>query len=229
MNLPGTRVDDIIGDDGVAHVERLLGRSRARRGNVASAPVLLVDMDGPMAHFDQRLWDLCVVNGWPLDITDMAEQRHRYSTDHIVDPAHRSEARRLIAEDERWFADLEPVPGAIEGIHELAVHFDVWLCTKPLEANVNCRDGKAEWVRRHLRGDWERKLIITPDKSMIRGDILLDDGPKIEWFPKATWRPVIFAMSFNGPGSEWDGLPRWTWGDPIGDLVSWARRLDEIT
>jgi 5'-nucleotidase len=123
----------------------------------------------------------------------------------------------------RWFYDLPVVEGAVEGMKRLAEAADVWVCTKPLEANHYCRDGKAWWVHRHLGPEWESRLIIAPDKSMVRGDILLDDAINLDWLPRASWQPVVFPAPFNGDGSDWSCLPRWTWGDPIEHLLDYAR------
>ncbi len=114
------------------------------------------------------------------------------------------------------------MPGAVDGFLELAEVAPVWIVTKPLEANLTCRDDKALWIRQHLGKEWERRLIITPDKSMVHGSVLLDDAPKPEWFGRATWVPVIYPWSFNGLGSEWADLPRWQWGD-------WPQRLLGVT
>lgn len=168
-------------------------------------------MDGVLADFDGHLLEITGDLAWPQGYARF-RQEHRYSSDHITNRADRDEARRRI-NTSGFFSDLQPVPGAIDGIMELAEMVPVWIVTKPLEANPTCRDDKARWLNRHLGRDWERRLIVTPDKSMVIGSILLDDAPKPEWFDRASWRPVIFPWSFNGAGSVWANLPRWQWGD----------------
>lgn len=183
-------------------------------------PVWLVDQDGPLAAFDTRFWNIVRDLGIPMDCQEH-EQTGYYATEHVQSNYDRRWLRRKINEDTRWFADLPATPGAVEGINLLTEHADVWICTKPLEANPNCRDGKAEWVRKHLGKDWERRIIIAPDKSLVMGALLLDDRPKREWFARAVWNPVLFPVHFNThPAAEWGDLPRWTWGDPIEDLVA---------
>lgn len=173
---------------------------------------ILVDMDGPVADFETHFWNRCVENGWELDCAQH-EQTERYGTSHVVNPAHRRLARAMV-ETAGWYAELPPVAGALDGLVGLAVHADVWLCTKPLEDNPTCRDDKGAWVRRCLGGDWERRLIISPDKSMIRGDFLLDDAPKPAWYPFASWAPVIYTAPYNGKASEWGRVPHWDWTSP---------------
>jgi 5'-nucleotidase len=186
------------------------------------APVLLLDMDGPLADFDVHGWERCTALGHEFDVDGPNQQTARYFTDHMPIKAHRTAARQMI-EAAGWFNDLPVTPGALEGVRTLLERgVDVWVCTKPLEANPTCRDDKGMWLRRHLP-ELEHKLILAPDKSMIRGDVLLDDAPKLEWIPLASWRPVIFASPFNGAGSEYEGLARWSWADPIDQLIDWLR------
>lgn len=178
---------------------------------------LLLDMDGPLASFDSAGYEMC--DRLNLDVlVPRMERTARYFTDHLSHE-HRAVARAEI-ETPGWFRSLPVVEGAKEGVAELiASGIDVWVCTKPLEENPTCRDEKAAWLAEHFPR-LERKLIITPDKSLIHGAVLLDDAPKIEWLARASWLPVIFPEPFNGPGSEWGGLPRWTWGDPIERLCA---------
>lgn len=178
---------------------------------------LLLDMDGPLADFDVHFYNRCD-GRYEFDVAGVHEQTARYFTDHIPNRRHRVEARKMI-DSSGWFRELPVTPGAIEGVDALlSAGVDVWVCSKPLEINPTCRDDKGAWLREHFPM-LERKLILAPDKSMIRGDILLDDAPVIVHSSKRTWRPVVFAAPFNGPGSEWDGWPRWTWGDPLEDLL----------
>lgn len=180
-------------------------------------PIILVDQDGPLADFDRQFFQVCREQGWELDAT-LETQRHRYATDHILNKQERAAARAYVNSHPRWFHDLPVVAGAKEGLAQLAERYEVWICTKPLEANKACRDGKAEWVRRHLGEEWERRLIITPDKSLVNGVILLDDAPNPEWFDRAAWKPVVFRTPWNGDNSKWEGLPSWTWQDDPADF-----------
>jgi 5'-nucleotidase len=183
-------------------------------------PVILVDMDGVLAAFDRAYFEMCAELGFEVDC-ELLDRKHRYSDAHIIDPAHRDLAYEEVCSP-GWFISLPPEEGAIDGFHDLAELADLWICTKPMEANPTCRDEKARWIRAHLGKEWESRLILAPDKSMIRGDVLLDDAPKPRWVPRAEWRPVIFPHSFNGPGSKWESFPRWQWGDDPQALVDLA-------
>ncbi len=37
-----------------------------------------------------------------------------------------------------------------------------------------------EWVQQHLGRGWVNRLVITKDKTIVTGDLLIDDRPKIK-------------------------------------------------
>lgn len=186
----------------------------------------LIDMDGPLADFDRQFFDRCTEAGYEMHST-LETQCCRFATNCITDPEHRRAARAMV-DTEPWFRDLPVVPGALAGINELLAHpdvADVFICTKPLSVNKTCHSDKAAWVERHLGAEWLERLIITPDKSMVRCDILLDDAPKSHWFDRAEWTPVIYPMPWNAQDTDYsrshrlDDAPRWDWTMPVNDLV----------
>lgn len=180
--------------------------------------VVLLDMDGPLADFDRHFWGRFQHFGF--DVDGFEQQRHRYFTDHMVDPVQRAVARGVV-DSSGWFRALPVTAGAQRGVDGLlSAGHDVWVCTKPLDENLTCRDEKYAWLREHFPM-LASKMIVASDKSMVRGDVLLDDAPAVEWLRsgRSVWRPVIFTAPFNGVGSLWEGVPHWTWGDPLEDLV----------
>lgn len=181
---------------------------------------LLLDMDGPLADFDAYFWRQCVERGYQFDIDSLEDQRHRFLTDHMPHEYERAAARWQV-DNTQWFKFLPVTPGAKEGVAELMEHFDVWVCSKPLEANMWCASDKFEWIDRHFPA-LNGRLILAPDKSMVHGSILLDDAPKREWLSHATWNPVLFSVPFNRQG--YPGIPHWAWGRPVELLLdlAWA-------
>jgi len=198
-------------------------------------PTILVDMDGVLADFDQHYWNEAV-RVWkqvragsgplsPFDISALNQQAHRYLSDHVTDKDCESAVRSLV-ETEGWFEALPPIDGARSGLNRLSKAADVWIVTKPLEKNPTCRDEKARWLTKHMGDGWDRRLILTPDKSLIRGDVLLDDAIKPEWVPAADWEPVVYAHPWNtnGPhaGPPTPGWDRFEWGDGAERLLRTA-------
>ena len=74
-----------------------------------------------------------------------------------------------------FFLKLEEIPGAIESVNKLKEKYDVWILTRPSFHNVNCFTEKAQWIWDHLGFDMVKKTIMAGDKSLLKGDYLIDD------------------------------------------------------
>ncbi len=74
-----------------------------------------------------------------------------------------------------FFLTLEPIKNAIKSIEELKKYYDVWILTRPSVKNPLCYTEKRLWVENHLGFEMCNKLIISPDKSLLKGDYLIDD------------------------------------------------------
>jgi 5'(3')-deoxyribonucleotidase len=76
---------------------------------------------------------------------------------------------------ENFFYHIKPIEGAIKSFKYLDSLFDVWILTRPSVHALDCFTDKAKWVRKYLGEEFLRKLIISSDKSLVKGDILIDD------------------------------------------------------
>jgi 5'(3')-deoxyribonucleotidase len=77
---------------------------------------------------------------------------------------------------EGFFANLKPMNMAIDAVKMLQTRFDVYILTAPSVLNPLCYTEKRLWVEKHLGMDMVRKLIITPNKGLNKGDYLIDDN-----------------------------------------------------
>jgi 5'(3')-deoxyribonucleotidase len=72
---------------------------------------------------------------------------------------------------------LDPIEGSIEAIREMdALGHDVRICTSPLSSYNNCVVEKFAWIENHFGREFTRKMLLTKDKTLIRGDIMIDDS-----------------------------------------------------
>jgi 5'(3')-deoxyribonucleotidase len=74
-----------------------------------------------------------------------------------------------------FFSNLKPIENSVEAFKELQKHFDVYILTRPSIYNLMCYTEKADWINRHLGFDVLENLIIACDKSLLKGDYLIDD------------------------------------------------------
>lgn len=78
---------------------------------------------------------------------------------------------------EGFFLGLEPMPGAIEAFRYLwnKDAFAVYILTAPSVINPHSYTEKRLWIERHLGLDVAYRLILCPNKGLLKGDILIDD------------------------------------------------------
>ena len=97
-----------------------------------------------------------------------------------------------------FYRDLEPIEGAIEGYRKMeeAGHH-VQIVTSPWWDNPSCLQDKADWVEKYLGADARRNMVLTGDKTTVRGDYLIDDKPLISGKYLPDWEHVVFTQPYN--------------------------------
>ena len=73
------------------------------------------------------------------------------------------------------FEDLNPINGAVNAFQLLDQHFDVYILSTPLWSNPDSWKGKRIWVEKYLGKAAKKKLILSHNKGLMRGDYLIDD------------------------------------------------------
>ncbi|XP_044794489.1 5'(3')-deoxyribonucleotidase, cytosolic type isoform X2 [Bubalus bubalis] len=99
-----------------------------------------------------------------------------------------------------FFLDLEPIPGALEAMREMNDMQDtqVFICTSPLMKYDHCVQEKYRWVEKHLGPQFVERIILTRDKTMISGDLLIDDKEVIQGHEESpSWEHILFTCCHN--------------------------------
>jgi len=171
-----------------------------------SPPVVLLDMDGVLVDWDRgfaRAW------GGRSKIG-----RDDYAMERCV-PEALGEAAKAVFHAERFFAELPPMPGAVAAVKEMASRgYHVLFCTSPVLTSSSCPSEKFEWVRRHFGPGWVSRIVLTSDKTVVRGDILIDDKPKIVGCQTPAWRQLLFDAPYNRHLSDAHRLSSWSDWEP---------------
>ncbi|CAN5155574.1 hypothetical protein BH09PAT1_BH09PAT1_8790 [soil metagenome] len=77
---------------------------------------------------------------------------------------------------EGFFHSLEPIEGAISSLYELsALGYNLYFLSTPQWSNPDCWGGKRVWVEKHFGELMFKRLILTHNKELLRGDYLIDD------------------------------------------------------
>jgi len=102
-----------------------------------------------------------------------------------------------------FFKELKPIPGAIDAINSLisSNFYDIYICTQPVARSPHSYSEKIEWIAKYIP-DLIDKVIMTQNKNIIKGDILIDDNQKWANFggkfihfvpeltPKRQWKDI---------------------------------------
>lgn len=78
----------------------------------------------------------------------------------------------------KFFETIPPIPKAIETVKKLNAVYDVWILTRPSVFNPLCYTEKRNWIEQHLGIEYCHKLIISPNKTLLKGGYLIDD---VKW------------------------------------------------
>jgi len=109
------------------------------------------------------------------------------------------------------FYDPEPIKDAIESFNNLCKNpnFDVWILSTAPWANPEAWKAKRIWVENNLGPGAYKRLILTHNKSLMKGDYLIDDrdsngasdfeGEHIKFGKEGfeTWKEVITYLTTN--------------------------------
>lgn len=158
--------------------------------------VILVDMDNTLVEFSEGLAEL-----W----------RERYPQEVFIPPAqqkyfhpHRDYPERLhakihaICHEPGFVRNLKPALGGIPAIHQmLADGHDVRFVTSHLVGYDPSVVEKFQWIEDHFGREFVNRIVLTRDKTLIRGDVLIDDKPEITGSMTPIWRHILYDRPYN--------------------------------
>jgi 5'-nucleotidase len=174
--------------------------------------VVLVDQDGVLADFEKGLLDAFRARHPGAPFVALADRRGFYAREQYA-PAW-GEAIDAIIHTEGFYGNLPVIEGALTALKEMVeADHDVFLCTSPVIGSQWCVPEKLAWVEHHLGRDWLRRIVITPDKTLV-GDrlqpcVLVDDRPTVRGVASPPWTHVIFDAPYN-QGEDGPRLSSWT-------------------
>ncbi|XP_021491169.1 5'(3')-deoxyribonucleotidase, cytosolic type isoform X2 [Meriones unguiculatus] len=158
---------------------------------------VLVDMDGVLADFESGLLQ-GFRRRFPGDPHVPLEQRRGFLASEQYGALRPDLAEKVVSvyEAPGFFLNLEPIPGAVDALREMNNMQDteVFICTSPLRKYDHCVAEKYRWVEQHLGSQFVERIILTRDKTVVMGDLLIDD--------KDTIRDRLLCLSCPRPRGD---------------------------
>lgn len=74
-----------------------------------------------------------------------------------------------------FFRELPPIEGAIDSFHKLSEKYDTYILSTAPWRNPSAWIDKLLWVQEHLPEVARKRLILSHNKNLLRGDYLIDD------------------------------------------------------
>jgi 5'-nucleotidase len=185
------------------------------------APVVLVDMDGVLADFDQEIVNRLRARHPHIPI--LADRTNFYFSHDY--PEH-ADVIRAMSDEEGFFDSLPMVNGALDGWQRiLDGGYLPRICSSPIRTNPHSKKEKLGWLEKNFApvfGSWVvEQAIITREKEKYPGIALIDDRPEINNAAKAAWQHIIFDHPYNQDSLQ----PRlYGWSD--GNLLQLLRAAE---
>ena len=157
---------------------------------------ILIDMDGVIADFEVGF-----LNHWRRSHPDKPyvplEQRNTFFVVDQYPPEH-SDLISQIFLMPGFFRSLPEIHGGLEALTDMSTAgIELFICTSSFPEYQNCVLEKYEWVNEHLGKDWVKRMILTPDKTILDADYLIDDMPRINGLKEPPWQHVIYDHAKN--------------------------------
>ena len=158
--------------------------------------IILIDLDGVVADFDRGVIEK-IKKDYPE--IKIIEPRNKMILNFYKERDNKTyKIIEKIINSKGFIKNLKPIDGSKEALkYLLDKGYDVFICSSPLSKNKHSFSEKFVWILENLGEEWRKRLIITKDKTLIKGDILIDDKPDIKGLLTPHWEHVIFDQQHN--------------------------------
>lgn len=177
---------------------------------------ILLDMDGVLADIESHFLAIYRERHPHAPFVPLDEREAFFTGDDYK--RFGPDAHRLVYGifcEPGFYRDIPPMAGAIEAMNDLAQQHEVTICTAPFLSNPTCAQDKYTWVKEHLGKEWLQRLVVTRDKTLVRGDLLIDDRPEVKGAFPPLWEHVIYDAPYNRHVGK-RRLTWATWRDVLG-------------
>ena len=167
--------------------------------------VLLLDIDSTLNNFQEHFMKLF--------LTKYPDFKEKLPSDAVhYDVLKMDKAKALeILTSKGFTSAMVPLPGAVEAVQELAKKgFNIFFCTALVTDECDAMKERIQWIGKYFGEEWMKKVIFTLDKTMIRGDYLIDDSPfKTKGSQEPLWKLIVFDVKYNRDKEYYGRIYNW--------------------
>lgn len=180
--------------------------------------IVLLDMDGVLVLPETRINEELLKRCPGIKLVDYFAHN-----EFFIEKLYPPEVTPIL--EEIWampgfFYSLEPIAGAKEAMEEIAKKHEVFICSSPNSTNPTCVQEKYDSIGKHFGKAWQKRLIFTQDKTLIKGDILIDDKPLIKGVVKPNWEHVVYGHLMAQETNTYRRLSSWKdWKKVLPELI----------
>ena len=175
---------------------------------------IAIDMDDVLADLVPK-WLSVYNKEWDDNL--VKEDLLEWDITKFVKPECRDKVYEIIMRD-GFYADLDIISGAQEGVNALQ-EMGYNICIASASPKPAYTD-KHNWIKKHFPTINTDNIIFTKNKSLVKADLLLDDG--IHNLESFTGFKVLFATPWNQTEERFIRVSGW------GEFASLANRIKSV-
>lgn len=175
---------------------------------------IAIDMDDVLADLVPK-WLSVYNKEWDDNL--VKEDLLEWDITKFVKPECGDKIYEIIMRD-GFYADLDIISGAQEGVKALQ-EMDYNICIASASPKSAYTD-KHNWIKKHFPTINTDNIIFTKNKSLVKADLLLDDG--IHNLESFTGFKVLFTNPWNKTEERFVRMSEW------GEFVSLTSRIKSV-
>ena len=163
--------------------------------------IVLVDVDGVLSNFELHFYNKFIQEYPDLEPIPLYDRTVHMVVHQYLDRYPQLKVRENdlygIYFNEGFFKDMPLIPGSKKAMNFLSKHYSVRFCASFPEDLGHCVSEKLEWVKANFGPEFTKKTIVSKDKTMVRGTVLIDDRNKGSGQLEPGWKLVLYDQPYN--------------------------------
>eukprot|EP00922_Rhytidocystis_sp_ex-Travisia-forbesii_P028167 GHVS01041341.1.p1 GENE.GHVS01041341.1~~GHVS01041341.1.p1 ORF type:complete len:299 (-),score=42.17 GHVS01041341.1:241-1137(-) len=194
----------------------------AEVATIMAGKVVLVDMDNTLVDWDCQFYNL-MTKLHPHVPLRAAEARINWSIEYNYPLKYERAILELTDQPEFW-RTMPPMKGGVDAMQGMVARgLNVFIVSSPDPFHTSrCAKEKYDWIEYYLGPHWKSKVILASDKTLIRGDVLIDDKPSVCYGAHVPlWTHVLYHHPYNSMYTSKPRIQHWTeWEQVLEDVVT---------